>query len=246
MRPNEKKILAVLGISILASSLVFSEDNIKFELPKTSYKVGDNISANYFIKNPTNQKKTYKVVMACDKAINGEPGCREIYVEVEPGQNVTGKISDMANLSVDTVASFKVIDEQTGEMISEQNKSVSILNPEDIVCGDGKCDEDLGETYDNCPIDCEKRIVCGDGVCDEGENSTSCLKDCPLPTTSTTQPKSHAASDFTGYLPYLGGVAALVVLILASYLFMKKKENKKIEKQRVEFEKWQRDRDALK
>jgi len=243
MKISEKKIIATLGILILASSFAFSEGDIKFELPKKSYKVGDNISADFLIKNPTSQKKTYKVVMVCSKAINEEPGCREVYVEVEPGQSVTGKISDMANLAVDTEASFKVIDTDTGELISEQNESVKILDPGDIVCGDGKCEAD--EDYDNCPLDCEKKAACGDGTCYLGENSTSCPKDCAA-TTSTTQPKPAETMNFMDYLPYAAGLLVLVVIIGTAAFIMKKGGAKKIEKQKADFEKWQREREDLK
>ena len=45
------------------------------------------------------------------------------------------------------------------------------------VCGNGICEE--GETYENCPEDCEEGgPVCGNGVCEEGENAQNCPEDC--------------------------------------------------------------------
>jgi len=42
-------------------------------------------------------------------------------------------------------------------------------------CGNGRCDP--GETYCNCPSDCQ--IQCGDGCCSLGENYQNCPIDCP-------------------------------------------------------------------
>jgi hypothetical protein len=41
-------------------------------------------------------------------------------------------------------------------------------------CGNGQCD--LGETYCNCPSDCQ--IQCGDGCCSTGETLQNCPADC--------------------------------------------------------------------
>ncbi|MBM4355477.1 MAG: trypsin-like serine protease [Deltaproteobacteria bacterium] len=44
-------------------------------------------------------------------------------------------------------------------------------------CGDGHCDP--GETFENCPEDCEAPPEgCGDGECGEGEDYTICPADC--------------------------------------------------------------------
>jgi hypothetical protein len=40
-------------------------------------------------------------------------------------------------------------------------------------CGDGICN--IGETYGNCPNDCQ---TCGNGVCNTGETTTNCPSDC--------------------------------------------------------------------
>jgi hypothetical protein len=232
-------------ILMIGTAVVYSAGDISIDVSK-AVKVGDNITAKFTITNPSKEKKNYTIVLICHPATKEHPGCIQQYVEVEPGQTVSGTVEDTTEFPIDAQATVEVTDGVTNELLKQQNSSLRIVSPDDVACGDGNCDEDLGETYDNCPIDCEKKIVCGDGACDEGENSTTCLKDCPLPTTSTTQPKSPGAADLTSYLPYIGGAIALAVLMGAAYLVMKKKENKAIEKQREEFEKWQRDRDALK
>jgi hypothetical protein len=45
-------------------------------------------------------------------------------------------------------------------------------------CGDGKCDEKLGENWTNCKQDCPKPSVCGNGLCEPGENCENCSQDC--------------------------------------------------------------------
>jgi hypothetical protein len=42
-------------------------------------------------------------------------------------------------------------------------------------CGDGICDDTIGEDNSTCPEDCP---LCGNGVCEEGENGTDCPDDC--------------------------------------------------------------------
>ncbi len=53
-------------------------------------------------------------------------------------------------------------------------------------CGDGFCDNLLGETASSCAFDCAPDVVvpaCGDGFCDVllGEDSLSCSSDCGVP-----------------------------------------------------------------
>ncbi len=42
------------------------------------------------------------------------------------------------------------------------------------LCGDQRCDTELGETADWCPRDCR----CGNGDCDANENPENCPNDC--------------------------------------------------------------------
>ncbi len=65
-----------------------------------------------------------------------------------------------------------------GNGICESDKMENYENcPEDCsVCGDGRCEGN--ENKGNCPEDC---VICGDGVCDEGEywpGGCSCPEDC--------------------------------------------------------------------
>jgi len=52
------------------------------------------------------------------------------------------------------------------------------------ICGDGMCQTQLGESWNNCPQDCEPyeeeeiNSVCGNGVCEMGENPDVCAQDC--------------------------------------------------------------------
>jgi len=48
----------------------------------------------------------------------------------------------------------------------------------DAVCGDGICESDKGENYENCPADCQHVDICGDGICGPTESSASCPEDC--------------------------------------------------------------------
>jgi hypothetical protein len=43
-------------------------------------------------------------------------------------------------------------------------------------CWNGECEE--GETWENCPEDCEQASGCGDGICQDDENPCTCPKDC--------------------------------------------------------------------
>ena len=45
-------------------------------------------------------------------------------------------------------------------------------------CGDGFCDQVLGETFNTCPADCVEEFVdCGNGIEDSGENCLTCPMD---------------------------------------------------------------------
>ncbi len=48
--------------------------------------------------------------------------------------------------------------------------------PLTAVCGDGVCG--IGETPQNCSMDCAGNAVCGNGKCEQGEDVDSCPKDC--------------------------------------------------------------------
>eukprot|EP00026_Physarum_polycephalum_P002296 Phypoly_transcript_02302.p1 GENE.Phypoly_transcript_02302~~Phypoly_transcript_02302.p1 ORF type:complete len:887 (+),score=74.73 Phypoly_transcript_02302:138-2798(+) len=49
-----------------------------------------------------------------------------------------------------------------------------------LLCGDGNCSTDFGETCVSCPFDCKNSTcdACGDGVCDVGETCETCFEDC--------------------------------------------------------------------
>ena len=45
-------------------------------------------------------------------------------------------------------------------------------------CGDGVCDDTIGEDCDTCDADCGACPFCGDGSCDEHEGCSTCSDDC--------------------------------------------------------------------
>lgn len=64
--------------------------------------------------------------------------------------------------------------------LSQKTMTFIIESDGEPYCGDGNCDP--GETYDNCPEDCDPDDpVCGDGTCDPGENQYNCPEDCGYP-----------------------------------------------------------------
>ncbi|MBP9839235.1 MAG: hypothetical protein KBC84_11065 [Proteobacteria bacterium] len=76
--------------------------------------------------------------------------------------------------------------------LGENTKTCTADCGRDIVCGDYVCSN--GENYFNCQflvngvIESDCMNMCGDGACqgDMGETTTTCSKDCPAATTSTT------------------------------------------------------------
>ncbi len=149
----------------------------------------------------------------------------------------------------------------TAEVTSLMN-----LNLQEGKCGDGACV--LGETYENCPQDCPAtpttieevstipteetttrppesttvpetttttespmttvpQNLCGNGKCDATENADSCSKDCAKPT------------GLSDYLPYIVIIAVLLSIL---YVSKKKLDEKKIAKEKEEFEKWKQEK----
>jgi len=54
-----------------------------------------------------------------------------------------------------------------------------------ICCGDGLCEG--GESYENCPMDCnQNEPICGDGSCNGGEDTCTCREDCGQPPATET------------------------------------------------------------
>ena len=81
------------------------------------------------------------------------------------------------------------------------------------------------ETTSTLPVS-----ACGNGVCDASEGSESCPADCSKP-----------ASPFD-YLIY----AVLAAVLLAIFFVIKKKsDEKRIEKQREDYEKWKQEKGGM-
>jgi hypothetical protein len=59
-------------------------------------------------------------------------------------------------------------------VLGESNENCAIDCTNSSTCGDGTCNAD--ESFITCPSDCTS---CGNGVCDNGENTTTCPTDCP-------------------------------------------------------------------
>ena len=85
--------------------------------------------------------------------------------------------------------------------------------PEDICDNDGYCEADTGETETNCQNDCkvttQQGPICGDRTCSIGEDSGTCIKDCP---------KSKA------FLYIILFMAFILLLGLSFYFYRKKKK----------------------
>jgi putative hemolysin len=69
--------------------------------------------------------------------------------------------------------------------------------------------------------------LCGNGVCDPAENFDSCPQDCSKP------------AGPADYLPYIVIIAVLLVLL---FVVKKKLDEKKIAKEKAEFEKWKQEK----
>jgi putative hemolysin len=69
--------------------------------------------------------------------------------------------------------------------------------------------------------------LCGNSVCDPSENFDSCPQDCSKP---------------TGPVDYLPYIVIIVVLLLILFVVKKKLDEKKIAKEKAEFEKWKQEK----
>lgn len=73
------------------------------------------------------------------------------------------------------------------------------------VCGNGACES--GENSASCLIDCPAfTIVCGNDLCETGESSSNCLQDCPITITNTIGPNAAGCSDTDANAANPGGV----------------------------------------
>ncbi len=133
-------------------------------------------------------------------------------------------------------------------------------------CGDGACT--LGETHDNCPQDCPATTTTMGEITTTLEEITTPPIATTLSTQATTQPQETSTTPeettqpsepttmpettttipgstktgggLTDYLPYI----VLIVLLLAVlFIIKKKKDEKKIEKEKEEFEKWKQEKE---
>jgi hypothetical protein len=68
---------------------------------------------------------------------------------------------------------------------------------------------------------------CGNGVCDSTESFDSCPRDCSKP---------------TGPLDYLPYIVIIVILLVILFVVKKKLDEKKIAKEKAEFEKWKQEK----
>ena len=98
----------------------------------------------------------------------------------------------------------------------------------DCACNkDGTCGK--GENYVNCPSDCASGTA--DGYCDKAGDG-KCDPDCRK---EEDPDCGGGITDFMGYVPY---IAALLIVAAALFFIYKKSEDKKIAKEREEFNKW--------
>ncbi|MBN2518112.1 MAG: hypothetical protein JXB14_04660 [Candidatus Altiarchaeota archaeon] len=88
----------------------------------------------------------------------------------------------VASGRTDAKGEFSFIPDKIGKYTIETSKIVSIqvymryeTTEQGATCGDQKCEDDKGETEENCPADCTE---CGNGICEFAENKNNCPDDC--------------------------------------------------------------------
>ncbi|MFH1452186.1 MAG: hypothetical protein ABIF88_03370 [archaeon] len=80
--------------------------------------------------------------------------------------------------------SYDIVDFISGKYTIENVPDADPSDKEELPgqshCGDGECQEELGENCATCNVDCGycESHFCGDEVCDSGETCSSCKKDC--------------------------------------------------------------------
>ena len=144
--------------------------------------------------------------------------------------------------------------------------SLMDLNVSEGVCGDGACT--IGETPENCPQDCPATTTTMEEISTTLEEITTLPIATTLPTEATTQPQGTSTipeettqpSESTtlpettttipgspktggGLMDYLPYVVLIVILLAALFIIKKKRDEKKVEKEKEEFEKWKQEKE---
>lgn len=111
-------------------------------------------------------------------------------VQLYPGEN-------MIDFSLDSVSGVQQTTLQLGRYaipaLLYGNASSSNQSSGEMFCGNGVCEEGVGETLSTCSLDCS----CGNNQCESYENSTTCAADC-TGNVSASSPSMESCSIHNG------------------------------------------------
>ena len=148
-------------------------------------------------------------------------------VEVGNAMNLYSKLDDMPVISVPETTSTITETTATKESTTTtEEESVTTIETVETT-------EPTPTTEETTTLPTEAttttipEIVCGNSVCDPSENFDSCSKDCSKP---------------TGPVDYLPYIVIIVVLLVIIFVVKRKLDEKKIAKEKAEFEKWKQEK----
>ncbi|MBN2251731.1 MAG: hypothetical protein JW724_06635 [Candidatus Altiarchaeota archaeon] len=199
-----KKIILALAFMYLVSGTALAEDAyMKVKEPKERYSVGEDVTIEFEVTNPTDRVKSFTCVLTFDPPTSKNPACSTKDIVLQPGETYTGSLSEFADMEADSRATIKLT-EGSDIVVEEYSMDVKVTYMSASGCGNGACEE--GESYLICPEDCTSGSaddycdamedgVCdpdcertvdpdctcnADGSCEEGiEDYENCPQDCP-------------------------------------------------------------------
>jgi len=148
-------------------------------------------------------------------------------VEVSQAMDLGSKLNDMPSIPVpETTSTITETTVTTGSTTTTEEESVTTIETVETT-------EPTPTTEETTTLPPEAttttipEILCGNNVCDLSENFDSCPKDCSKPV---------GPAD---YLPY---IVIIVVLLVIIFVVKRKLDEKKIAKEKAEFEKWKQEK----
>jgi hypothetical protein len=241
-------LILLLTLSFLLPAIAFSqekEENFKIEIAKETYSIGEDITVNFFVSNPTNERVNFTCILVFDPPTSKNPMCLTRDVTLGPGEHRVILITQTVELLGKSNAIAKILNENENILI-ERKIPVEITpertpTPEQIkktICGDGKCDET--ENFVRCPKDCPSGVA--DGYCDRVYDGI-CDPDCSPAQDEDCKEKFNLEN----YFLYIGGILLGVIFLVFVFIIIRKfrEKSKSIEQEREEFKKWQEIRKRL-